>query len=162
MLLSIHASLASISLNQRQGPMVLDTLNTTVKKPMPLWKNPWAAVIVGDNHSQRDLKGLEGLWSVLQNKNCLGGREALWKCGRRQSSTRTLNCCYCPAAGTKKQAVTPDHFQGNEVLASFRWGHWGTGISNRQVFLNPRVPKTVGCKIWSVLSSAWLWPFWWT
>lgn len=33
MLLSIHASLASISLNQRQGPMVLEILSiTTVKK----------------------------------------------------------------------------------------------------------------------------------
>lgn len=72
MLLSIHASLASISLNQRQGPMVLQTLNITVKKTR-------AAVILGDNHLQRDLKGLEGLWSVLQNKNCLGRQEALWK-----------------------------------------------------------------------------------
>lgn len=154
--LSIHASLASISLNQRQGPIVLKTLNITVKKIMCLRKNPWAAMMVGDNHSQRDLKGMEGLWSILQNKNCLGGQEALWKCGRRQSSTRRLNCSYCPAAGTKRQAVTQNHFQGNWVWASFRWGHRDTGISNRQVFLNPRVSKRVRCKIWSILSSTWL------
>lgn len=34
-------------------------------------------MIVEDNHLQRDLKDLEGLWSVLQNKNCLRGWEAL-------------------------------------------------------------------------------------
>lgn len=36
MLLSIHVSLASISPDQRQGPMVLETLNITVKKTISL------------------------------------------------------------------------------------------------------------------------------
>lgn len=51
---SIRAALASISLNQRQGPMVLETLNITLKKTISYCKKPEKPVVHPSQNNSGD------------------------------------------------------------------------------------------------------------